>query len=300
MRSSFLEALASGRVLVSDGATGTNYQARGLERGMAPEEWLYKAPQKVVQLHREFINAGSNIILTNTFGATSPRLAHAGMEGRSVQVNRQAVTLARQAVENADVWVAGSMGPTGILLEPYGTLSRSEAVAAFAEQARALSEAGADLIVIETQFDLGEAGAAVEGARSVTDLPIICSFSFDMGAHTMMGVEPAGVAQELTGLGVDAIGVNCGRSLEDNLAALRVMRGSTNKPLWMKPNAGLPRMTDDDVAVYDVTPRMMGDQASQWIESGAQIVGGCCGTSPEHLSEIAKAAVRARHGVQIA
>jgi 5-methyltetrahydrofolate--homocysteine methyltransferase len=299
-KSTFLEALRSGRVLVSDGATGTNYQARGLERGMPPEQWLFDAPEKVNQLHRDFIQAGANIILTNTFGATPLRLTHAGLQGRAAQVNRRAVTLARQAIDGASAWVAGDMGPTGQLLEPYGPLSRAEATAAYAEQARALAEAGADLLVIETQFDLGEATSALEGARSVTDLPIICSFSFDMGTHTMMGLDPARVAQELTALDVDAIGINCGRSLEENLAALRVMRGVTDKPLWMKPNAGLPRMTDDDVAVYDVTPRMMGDQAAIWIEAGAQIVGGCCGSSPEHLGEIAQAAARARSKVQVA
>ena len=179
----------------------------------------------------------------------------------------------------------------------YRTHRRSRA---YAEQARALSNAGVDLLVVETQFSLDEAKAALEGARSVTDLPLICSFSFDMGTRTMMGLEPALVAQELTALGVDAIGVNCGRSLEENLRALREMRAVTDKPLWMKPNAGLPRMIEGDVAVYDVTPRMMGEQAGLWIDVGAQIVGGCCGTTPEHLGEIAKAAARAPTRFKIA
>lgn len=296
--STFRDALNSGRILVSDGATGTNYQARGLERGMPPEQWLFDSPDKVNQLHLDFVKAGAKIILTNTFGATSLRLTHAGLQGRAPEVNRQAVNLAKQAIGAAGGWVAGSMGPTGQLLEPYGPLARADAVASYAEQARALAEAGADLLVIETQFDLAEATSAIEGARSATDLPIVCSFSFDMGSHTMMGLQPAQVAKELTALDVDVVGVNCGRSLHENLAALRQMRSVTNKPLWIKPNAGLPRMTDDDVAVYDVTPDMMGQLAEQWIEAGAQIVGGCCGTSPDHLAEIAKAAERARSTVQ--
>jgi 5-methyltetrahydrofolate--homocysteine methyltransferase len=288
--STFLSALRSGRILVADGATGTNYQARGLERGMAPEQWLFEAPEKVIRLHRDFVEAGANIILCNTFGATSLRLKDAGLEGRAPEVNRRAVALARQAIAGEQVWIAGSMGPTGQLLEPYGPLLRDEAIAAFAEQASALEEGGVDLLVVETQFDLGEATAAIEGARSKTNLPIICSFSFDMGTRTMMGLQPAGVARELTALNLDAIGVNCGRSLEENLVALREMRAVTDKPLWMKPNAGLPRMMDDDVAIYDVSPAMMGEQAGLWIEAGAQIVGGCCGTSPAHLKEIAKVA----------
>jgi 5-methyltetrahydrofolate--homocysteine methyltransferase len=291
-QSTFRQALKSGQTLVSDGATGTNYQARGLAHGMAPEQWLFEAPEKVVQLHRDFIEAGSNIILTNTFGATPLRLAHAGLEGRAAEVNRRAVELAQVARGTAPVWIAGSMGPTGQLLEPYGALSHQDAVAAYAEQARALSEAGVDLLVVETQFDLGEAQAAIEGARSVTDLPLVCSFSYDMGTHTMMGLQPAQVAAELTGLDVDAIGINCGRSLDENLAGLQAMRSVTVKPLWMKPNAGLPRMTDDDAAVYDVTPEQMGECAAQWLEAGAQIIGGCCGTSPAHLREIAHAAAR--------
>ncbi len=292
-QSTFLETLRSGQILVADGATGANYQARGLERGRAPEQWLFEAPEQVVQLHRDFIEAGSNLILTNTFGATGLRLAHAGLAERAAEVNQRAVQLARQAAEGTRVFVAGSIGPTGQLLEPYGELPAEQAVAAFAEQARALAEAGVDLLVIETQFDLGEAKAAIEGARSVTALPIVCSFSYDMGTHTMMGLQPTQVAQELTELNVDVIGINCGRSLDENLAGLKAMRAVTGKPLWMKPNAGLPRMTDDDVAIYDITPERMGAHAAQWIEAGAQIVGGCCGTSPAHLREIARAAARA-------
>lgn len=289
-RSSFREVLRSGRILVSDGATGTNYQSRGLERGIPPEKWLIDAPEQVIHLHREFIDAGANIVLTNTFGATSLRLTHAGLQERAAEVNAQAVRLAREASNGGDVWVAASMGPTGQLLEPYGPLARADAVATYAEQAKALAEAGVDLLVIETQFDLAEATAAIEGARLATDLPIVCSFSFDMGSHTMMGLEPAQVARELTALDIDAIGINCGRSLEDNLAALKAMRAVTDKPIWMKPNAGLPRMTDDDVAVYDVTPEIMGEETARWIEAGAQIVGGCCGTTPAHLAQIARAA----------
>lgn len=294
MRQSFRELLESGQILVADGATGTNHQMRGLERGTAPEEWLIQSPEKVMQLHQDFIAAGANIILTNTFGGTAMRLAHAGLDKDAAEINRRAVELARQAAGDRPVLIAGSIGPSGALLEPFGPLSREEAIAQFGAQARALAEAGADLLVIETMFDLGEATAAIEGARANTTLPIVCSFSFDMGVNTMMGLKAAQVAKELTALGVDAVGVNCGRSLEENLLNLRAMREATDLPIWMKPNAGLPRMSDDDVAIYDVTPEAMGAAAEQWLVEGAQIIGGCCGTSPAHLRAIAGAVDRIR------
>lgn len=298
MNESFRNVIARGDMLVADGATGTNYQARGLARGQAPEEWLLQAPDKVTQLHRDFVQAGSNIILTNTFGATALRLAHAGLQDDAAQVNQRAAELAREAATSAAdgqrVWVAGSIGPSGQLLEPFGTLTREEAVAQFGAQAKALADGGVEILIIETQFDLGEATAAFEGARALTDLPIIVSFSFDMGTNTMMGLKAGQVAKEMTALGADMVGVNCGRSLEENFINLQEMRAATHLPLWMKPNAGLPRMTDDDVAIYDVTPEMMGEAAARWLEAGAQIVGGCCGTSPQHLREIARAVAQAR------
>lgn len=294
MSENFRDVLARGDRLVSDGATGTNYQMRGLERGQAPEQWLYDAPDKVIALHRDFILAGANIILTNTFGSTAMRLAETGISESAAQVNRRAVELACQAIHGERVWVAGSIGPSGALLEPFGALSREDAVAQFGAQAQALAEGGVDLIVIETQFDLGEATAAFEGARAATTVPIIVSFSFDMGTNTMMGLKAAQVAKEMTLLGADAVGVNCGRSLDENLVNLQAMRAATNLPVWMKPNAGLPRMTDDDVAIYDVTPELMGEAAERWLEAGAQIIGGCCGTSPQHLRAIAQAVERLR------
>lgn len=294
MNENFRQVLVRGDRLVSDGATGTNYQMRGLERGEAPEQWLYNAPDKVTELHSDFIAAGANIILTNTFGGTAMRLADTGISETAAQVNQRAVTLARNAIQGRRVWVAGSIGPSGALLEPFGALSREDAIAQFGAQAKALAEGGVDLIVIETQFDLGEATAAFEGARAATDLPIIVSFSFDMGTNTMMGLKAAQVAKEMTTLGADAVGVNCGRSLDENFINLQEMRGATHLPVWMKPNAGLPRMTDDDVAIYDVTPEIMGEAAERWLEAGAQIIGGCCGTSPQHLRAIARAVERLR------
>ena len=285
----FLAVLHSGRRIVSDGATGTNLIARGLPHGTTAENWVLDQPDQIIRLHEEFISAGADLILTCTFGATSLRLAGSSIAGRTVEVNQRAVQLARQAVGDRSVWVAGSLGPVGGLLKPYGPLEPAAVTEAYAEQARALTGAGVDLLAIETQFDLGEAKAAIQGVRSVSDLPLICSFSYDRGRRTMMGVSPTQAARQLADLGIDAIGVNCGRSLEENLQNLVELRQATALSIWFKPNAGLPHVDEKNRTAYSVTATEMGAQAPAWLAAGAQIIGGCCGTSPEHLAQIAKA-----------
>jgi 5-methyltetrahydrofolate--homocysteine methyltransferase len=285
--SPFLARLKDGRVLVADGATGTNLQSRGLPRGVAGEQWVLEKPEEILRLHRDFIEAGADIILTCTFGGTSVRLEHAGLADRAEEINRKAVELARQAAEGTATLVAASIGPTGQLLKPYGPLEEDLAIAAFAAQAKTLTEAGADLLVIETQFDLGEAEAAIKGVRSVSTLPLVCSFSYDRGTRTMMGVRPSQAGRQLEAWGVDVVGINCGRSLDENLNSLKELKTATALPVWFKPNAGLPRLDDDGCPVYDVSPENMGFYACDWVEAGANVVGGCCGTSPEHLQQIA-------------
>lgn len=287
--SHFLERLQDGKVLVLDGATGTNLQRRGLPGGTPSDLWVMDNPDAVMQLHRDFLESGSDIFLTNTFGSTHLHLNHAGLGDRFEQTNRQAVALARKAAQGTQALIGGSMGPLGEMLEPYGTLGEADAVAAYAGQAALLSEAGVDLLVIETQFDLNEAKAAIRGAQSVTDLPLVCSFSYDRGTRTMMGVKPSQVGKELSALGVTALGINCGRSLEDNLKALRELHQETTLPIWFKPNAGLPHNDEQGRLQYDVTPEMMAAQVPEWVEAGARLIGGCCGTSPEHLRAIAQA-----------
>ena len=283
----FIERIKNGDVLVSDGATGTNLQQRGLVRGEATESWVLNRPQEILALAQSFVAAGSDLILTCTFGATSIRLQAANLQDQVEAINLRAVEVARQAVSPSKGFVAGSIGPTGQMLQPYGTLSYDEAFAAYKQQAALLAQAGVDLLVIETQFDINEAKAAVMAVRSVSDLPLVCSVSFDRGKRTMMGVSPAQVAQEIGALAVDLLGINCGRSLEDNLAALKLLRAETDKPLWFKPNAGLPKLDDSGQPVYDVTPSDMAEQVPAWLAAGAQVVGGCCGTSPSHLAAIA-------------
>jgi len=289
--STFLQRLQSGEILVSDGATGTNLQARGLTRGTPSEVWVLENPQEILRLHSDFVAAGSDIILTSTFGGSTLRLQHAGLRERAEEVNRRAVALARQAAGEKAL-VAGSLGPLGQMMQPLGPLSEEEAGAAYAAQAKVLSEAGVDLLLVETQFDLAEATAAVNAARSVSSLPLVCSFSYDRGTRTMMGVKPAQMAKHIGALGVDALGINCGRSLEENLQALKELRQATDLPIWFKPNAGLPVMDAAGNPTYTLTPEIMGQQVEQWVAAGARVVGGCCGNSPEHVHQIALAAKR--------
>ncbi|MBA4399114.1 MAG: hypothetical protein C0396_04495 [Anaerolinea sp.] len=289
MTNKFLDAIQSGKIIIADGATGSNLQQRGLPDGKSGEAWVLENPQAILALARDFIAAGAEILLTCTFGASRLHLANMGLDAECEQINLTAAKLARQAAESSGAFVAGSIGPTGQMLDPYGPLAAADAEAAFAEQARFLAAGGVDLIVIETQFDLGEAAAAVRGVRSACDLPLVCSFSYDRGTRTMMGVSPAKAALALNDSGVDLLGINCGRSLADNLAALRELQAATSLPIWFKPNAGLPVTDDLGIVVYQTTPQQMAEAVPAWIAAGARVIGGCCGTSPEHLSAIAAA-----------
>lgn len=285
----FLSLLDQKPTLVLDGATGTNLQKRGLPIGTSPETWLFDNPAGISQLYSDFVQAGSDIILTCTFGGNRTRLGHANLAERLAEVNQTAVELAKQVTTGTDVLVAGSLGPTGEMMQPFGTMSEEQAFAIYAEQADVLLKAGVDLLVIETQFDLSEAQAAVQAVRSLSDdIALVCSFSYDRGIRTMMGVKPNQMAEIFNEMAVDVLGVNCGKSLEDNLQVLRDLEEETNKPIWFKPNAGLPTSNPDGSTTYDVTPEMMAEKVPTWIATGARFIGGCCGTSPEHLAAIAK------------
>jgi 5-methyltetrahydrofolate--homocysteine methyltransferase len=285
---SFAERLAERTVLIADGATGTNYQNMGIEPGVAPEEWVVDEPGKVQELHRQFAAAGSEIVLTCSFGGTSLRLADERLAGRAAEVNRRAAELAREAV-GADVLVAGSLGPTGHLTEPLGPLTHELAVATYAEQARALADGGVDLLVLETFFSLDEGLWALEGITSASDLPLVVSYSFDQGTKTMMGLSPTQVVEAFAPLGVAAIGANCGKSLADtDVIVDELLAAADGLPLWVKPNAGVPRMVRDAV-VYDAGPDDLAAHVAGYVAGGARIVGGCCGSTPEHIAAIAAA-----------
>jgi len=285
---SFTDLLAQRDVVLADGATGTNYQDMGMEPGVAPEEWVFDAPQNVAALHSRFAEAGSDLVLTCTFGASAVRLQDGPLAGQAAELNRRAAEIARDAV-GPDVLVAGSMGPTGQLVEPLGPLTKDECVAAFREQARALVDGGVDLLVLETFFALEEALWAAEAVREVTSLPLVISFSFDQGTKTMMGLSPSDVLTATESLDLAAVGANCGRSLADTAQLVReFLDASLRTALWVKPNAGVPEVRDGAV-VYPEDPESFSEQVAQFAGRGAKIVGGCCGSTPAHLAALARA-----------
>jgi 5-methyltetrahydrofolate--homocysteine methyltransferase len=243
----------------------------------------------VLELHQAYVEAGADLILTCSFGGTHLRLSHSpALADRAREVNVRAAELAYEAADGRAL-VAGSMGPTGQLLEPLGALAADDCTAAFAEQAEALAAGGVDLLLLETLSDLEEARAALEGIRSVTDLPVAVSFSFDTHGKTMMGLSPTAAVSALAALSVSAVGANCGRSLEQaDVVVDELVAAAGDVPLWVKPNAGVPRFDGCDV-VYDVDPEALASQTRRYADRGVRIVGGCCGSTPEHVAAIRRA-----------
>ena len=285
----FLSRLKSGRVVVADGAMGTMLQSASLPVGASPEAWLLENPDLVCGVHRAYVEAGADLILTCTFGGTRTRLKRPGLSDRVAEVNRRAVEVAREAAED-QTYVAGDIGPLGEFLAPMGKITYEQAVDIFAEQARALAEAGVDVLYIETMSDLNEARAAVEGAQQVSSgVPITITLSFDRNGWTNMGVSPEQAARTLLAMGVDGIGANCGATLEMTEGALaKIHEVAPQAILIVKPNAGKPRMVNRE-EVYDATPADMAEYARKFVALGARIVGGCCGSTPEHIQAIAQA-----------
>jgi len=287
MRVPILERLASGDVLIADGATGTMLQTAGLPTGLPGEAWVLERPEEIKILHQAYVQAGSQIILTSTFGGTRARLRAAGLDPKVTEISRRAGQLARE-VAGDDLYVGGDIGPTGELMPPLGKLTYAAAVDMFAEQAAALAVGGVDCIYIETMSDLNEAKAAVEGTKQACDLPVFCTFSFDTHGRTGMGISPAQAAQAMAQMGVHAVGANCGHAPEEVLDFLPQIREAAPQAyLIAKPNAGIPRMVKRQV-VYDAAPERMAELSIRYVELGASIVGTCCGSSPEHIAAIAK------------
>ena len=275
---------------MADGATGTNVFHAGLETGYPPELWNVEYPDRVTTLHHSFIAAGADIILTNSFGGTSFRLKLHQAEHSLNALNLAAAGLARQAADVADkpVLVAGSMGPTGELFQPLGALTADAAEQAFAEQAFALAEGGADLLWIETMSSLEEVEAAVKGARR-TNLPVAATMTFDTAGRTMMGVTPAAYAEFATSLSLDAFWANCGIGPAELLDSVRKFKHREKSlAVIAKGNCGIPVYVDGKVH-YHGTPELMADYAVLARDLGVKIIGGCCGTSPEHVRAMAQA-----------
>jgi 5-methyltetrahydrofolate--homocysteine methyltransferase len=287
----FESLLSSKTYLLADGAMGTTLMSLGLGSGEAPEAWTASHPDRVRAVHRSYIQAGSHVILTNTFGGSCFRLQLHGLQDRVTGLNRNAAELARAEADAAQrpVAVAGSMGPTGELFKPMGTLTFDQARDAFAEQAEALAAGGVHALWVETISDLQEMQAAVMGARAVCDLPIVTTMTFDTHGHTMMGVSPVQTLQALRELNPIALGGNCGNGPDEVEDAIKAMRAADpTVTLVAKANAGIPEYIDGQLC-YRGTPDVMARHAVRVHNLGAKIIGGCCGNSPAHVRAMAEA-----------
>jgi len=280
----FLERLQSGDILLCDGAMGTELQQRGLPTGGCPEEFNVTHAELVAGIHRDYFDAGSDIVETNTFGGNRSRLALHDFQDRVAEFNRKGAELAK-AVCPTGRFVAGSMGPTGDIIAPLGERSQEDAYDIFAEQAEALAEGGADVLFIETMMAEEEAEIALRAAKDRTSLPVVATMTFELGKaglRTMWGVDVATAVKRLTDAGADVIGANCGRGFEDMLAIVEEMRPLTQKPIIAQSNAGIPEW-QDGISVYTETPESIKPKAQQILERGVNILGGCCGTGPAHI-----------------
>jgi 5-methyltetrahydrofolate--homocysteine methyltransferase len=293
MQNDFREALKQ-RVLVSDGAMGTMLQAAGIPSGHCSEEWNSTHPQVIAGIHQAYLAAGAEIIETNSFGGNRFRLAFHGYGALVADFNRRAAEIAR-SVCPPDKWVAGSVGPTGEFLQPFGTLTFEQLKEAFKEQIAALLDGGVDLIIAETMSDPQEGRAAIEAARSLdSHLPVLSTMTFEKkqdSYRTMMGTAPPDMISVYQQAGADVIGANCGTGMEDMINIVRELRSQTDFPLLAQANAGLP-LTEEGRIVYNETPADRGASVELLLKTGINIVGGCCGTTPEHIKATA-VAVRA-------
>ncbi|NLO07220.1 MAG: methionine synthase [candidate division WS1 bacterium] len=286
----FKQLLSDRRVIIADGAWGTQLSERGLQPGEAPESWVLIQPDAVREVANAYVCAGAEIVLTDTFGGSRFKLAKVGFADDAEQINRRAAELSKDAAGDSAL-VFASVGPTGEFMQPLGLVSEEEMVEVFAEQIAALQAGGADGILIETMTDLGEAKAALQAAKNVFSGPVVVSMTFDKGPKgyaTMMGVRPEQAAEELQGAGADVVGSNCGHGIENMVEVIRLMDGATDLPLWAKPNAGLPQLVGGKT-IFTQTPEETAAHFGELVEAGARIIGGCCGTTPEHIRALVQA-----------
>ncbi len=289
MTDRLLDLLARKGLLLGDGAMGTMLQRAGLTDGGSPELWNVEHADAVQAIYQGYADAGSDIITTNTFGGTRYRLKLHHLQDRVFELNQAGAALAR-AVAGDHRLVAGSMGPTGELMEPLGPLTIDEAAAAFAEQAAGLAAGGVDFFLVETMSSLDEVQAAVQGARQASELPVVVTMTFDTNFRTMMGVTPAQAVQTLFGWGVTVIGANCGNGPAEIERIMWEMAQARPEGavLMAQSNAGLPRWHDGEIS-YDGTPEVMAGYAQRMRALGVQVIGACCGSTPEHMAAMRRA-----------
>ncbi|AHG92967.1 homocysteine S-methyltransferase (plasmid) [Gemmatirosa kalamazoonensis] len=290
MRTALLDAIKE-RPLLADGAMGTQLMLAGLEQGRCGEQWNLTHPEKVLGIQRRYVEAGSDCLLTNTFGGSRIMLNRHGASGDVDAINRAAVEIAREAFTSAgrEGWVIGDVGPFGGLMEPYGEFTEAEVRDAFAEQAAALVNAGADAIIVETQTSLEELGLGIAAAREAGAPCIIGSLAYDVTLdgstfRTMMGIDPERAAEFMQENGAHVVALNCGTGMDMTRAkeAVERYRQATDLPVMAQPNAGQPCLVNMKV-VYNETPEQMVAGVVPLLEAGASIIGGCCGSTPDHI-----------------
>ncbi len=279
------DLIADGRVHVFDGAMGTMLYAKGVFINVCYDELNLRAPELVRDVHAAYVRAGAEILETNTFGANPAKLAHYGLAAETAAINRRAAELAREAAGRRAL-VVGAMGPLGVRLEPFGETSRAEAFELFRTQALGLLEGGVHGFVLETFSDLDEIQEALRAVRAVSDLPVFAQMTIQEDGKTAYGTDPETLARALDGCGADVVGLNCSVGPQGVLEAIERMARATARPLSAQPNAGLPRQVGDR-RMYMASPEYMGEYAKRLVEAGARFVGGCCGTTPEHIKTVA-------------
>ena len=283
-----LERLQQGETLLADGAIGTMLLQRGLEAGACPESINLTRPQVLEEIARRYLDAGAEIIQTNTFGGSPLKLAMYDLDRQTEEINRRAVRAVRDAVADR-AYVSGSCGPCGRILQPYGDADPDEVYDGFRRQMSALLDAGVDVICVETMIDLAEATLAVKAAKDISpDKPVMATMTFDAtpkGFFTVMGVNVEQAAAGLRAAGADIVGSNCGNGIENMVRIAAEFTRHTDLPLLIQSNAGLPEMKGGEL-VYGETPEFMADKARELVALGVSIIGGCCGTTPEHIAAL--------------
>ena len=283
-----LERLRSGDILVADGAMGTMLFQRGLQPGQCPESFNLAQPAMLEEIASLYLQAGADIVQTNTFGGSPVKLAGFGLAAQAERINRSAVACVRSAV-GEQAYVSGSCGPSGEMLKPYGSVDEETLSRSFREQLSALIDAGVDLVCVETMTDLREASLAIQAAKSISPAtPVMATMTFDRiprGYYTIMGVGIDKAVEGLTGAGADIIGSNCGHGVDNMIEIARQIRMLSDKPIAIQSNAGPPVQQGERV-VYPESPAYFGDRTAELIAAGASIIGGCCGTTPEHIRAI--------------
>ncbi len=276
--------LVNSRLLILDGATGTELQRRGMPAGVSPELWVSENPEMIKEIQRAYIEAGSDIVYSCTFGGNRIKLEEFGLGSQTVELNRKLARLSREAASPGRL-VAGDIGSTGRFIEPLGDMSFEECVDIYKEQVKGLLEGRVDLFVIETMLDIQEARAAVLAVKESCDLPVLVSMTFDAGFRTLTGTDPVTALVTLQSLGVDAVGCNCSTGPAQMVEVIKIMKPYARVPLMAKPNAGLPRLVDSKT-VFDMGAQEFGSYMQGLIEAGANLLGGCCGTSPAYIKEL--------------